>query len=47
MTQQAPVIPTDATTGSPAIRVRSLTFPVALHPDEAGGQLLDGLGIQG
>lgn len=44
---QAPVIPTDATTGSPAIRVRSLTFPVALHPDEAGGQLLDGLGILG
>ena len=42
---QAPVIPTDAITGLPAIRVLSLTFPVDLHPDEAGGHLLGGLRI--
>jgi 5-methylcytosine-specific restriction enzyme subunit McrC len=42
---QAPVIPTDATTGTPAIRVRSLVFRVDQHPGDSGKQLLESLGI--
>lgn len=42
---QQPNNPIDATTGSPAIRVRSLAFPVDLHPDVAGRLLLASLGL--
>jgi len=37
--------PLDALTGSPVIRVRSVSFPVGLPPDQAGSELLNNLGI--
>lgn len=43
---QPPSVSTDTMIGSPAIRVRSLTFSVDVDPDEAGGQLLASLGMQ-
>ena len=42
---QPPGVPTDTVIGTPGIRVRSLTFPVELHPDEAGTQLIAALGL--
>lgn len=37
---QLPAVSTDTIIGTPGIRVRSLNFPLNLHPDEAGHQLL-------